>query len=364
MEIGIIGLPKSGKTTVFNALTKGEADIDAHAKGAPNVGVVRVPDPRLDGLDEVFHPKRKVPAEVRYVDVGVPPTGLGKTEGLGGQFFAHMSVADALLHVVRVFSDDTVPHIEGSVDPARDIDILNTELVFSDLSILDKRLQKIDPSLKSAKPEERDGLAREQALLTRIKTALQGGVPVREQHLSDDEAKLVSGYQLLTGKPLLLVANIGEESLPQASSLEEEWRAQYVRPDLEVAALCGKLEMELAQLDDDDAREFRSSMGVDEAALHRMVRLSYRLLGLISFFTVVSDEVKAWTIKRDTSAARAAGKVHSDMERGFIRAEVIGYDDLVRCGGIAEARKRGLVHVEGKNYTVSDGDVITFLFNV
>ncbi len=364
MEIGIIGLPKSGKTTVFNALTKGKADIDAYTSGGPNIGIVKVPDPRLNSLDEIFHPKKKTAAEVRYVDVGAPPKGLGKSEGLGGQFFVHMSQADALLHVVRTFEDDSVPHIEGSVDPARDADILNMELAFSDLSILEKRLQKIEPSLKAAKPHEREGLSREQALLTRIKTALEEDVPIREQQLAEDEKKLISGYQFLTAKPLLLVANIGEESLPQANSLEAEWRARYLRPQVNVAALCGKLEMELAQLEDADAQEFRSSMGLEETALDRMIRLSYELLGLISFFTFVSDEVKAWSIQRDTPAIKAAGKIHSDMERGFIRAEVTGYDDLVRCGSIAEGRKKGLVHVEGKSYIVKDGDVITFLFNV
>ncbi len=364
MEIGIIGLPKSGKTTIFNALTKGKADIGSYTTGGPNFGVVKVPDPRLDGLDEIFHPKKKTAAEVRYVDVGVPPKGLGKTEGLGGQFFVHMSQADALLHVVRTFDDDSVPHIEGSIDPARDIDIMNMELTFSDLSILEKRLQKIELSLKAAKPHEREGLPKEQSLLERIKTALEEDVPIREQQLPDDEKKLISGYQFLTAKPLLLVANIGEESLPQAGSLEEEWRTRYLRPQVNVAALCGKLEMELAQLEDADAQEFRSSMGLEEAALDRMIRLSYDLLGLISFFTVVSDEVKAWSIQRDTPAIKAAGKIHSDMERGFIRAEVIGYHDMVRYGSIAEGRKKGLVHVEGKSYIVKDGDVITFLFNV
>jgi len=364
MEIGIIGLPKSGKTTVFNALTKGKAGIGTYTSGEPNIGVVKVPDPRLDGLDEIFHPKKKIAAEVRYVDVGVPPKGLGKTEGLGGQFFVHMSQSDALLHVVRTFEDDSVPHIEGSVDPARDTDIINMELTFSDLSILEKRLQKIEHSLKAAKPHEREGLSKEQSILERIKTALEQDVPIREQQLTEDEKKLISGYQFLTAKPLLLVANIGEESLPQAGSLEEDWRTRYLRPQVNVAALCGKIEMELAQLEDADAQEFRSSMGLDEAAPDRMIRLSYELLGLISFFTFVSDEVKAWSIQRDTPAIKAAGKIHSDMERGFIRAEVIGYDDLVRYGSIAEGRKKGLVHVEGKNYIVKDGDVITFLFNV
>lgn len=359
MEIGIIGLPKSGKTTVFNAVTKGRVEVGAYAKGGPHVGVAKVPDPRLDALEGIFHPKRKIPAEVRYIDVGALPKG-----GLAGELLAELSKADALLHVVRAFVDERVPHVEGSIDPERDIARVDLELTFSDLSILERRLQRIDTSLKAAKAHEREAFVKEQGLLTRIKAALESEVPVREQELTEEEKKSIASYQFLSAKPLLLVFNIGEERLPEASSLEQEWRARYQRPQLEVAALCGKLEMELAQLSDAEAQEFRSAMGLEESALNRMIRLSYQLLGLLSFFTIVSDEVKAWTIHRDTTAMKAAGKIHSDMERGFIRAEVIAYNDLVKCGSIAEARKRGLLHVEGKSYIVKDGDVITFLFNV
>jgi len=359
MEIGIIGLPKSGKTTVFNALTKGKVEVGAYAKGEPNIGVAKVPDPRLDGLEGIFHPKRKIPAEVRYIDVGA----LSK-RGLGGELLTHLGKADALLHVVRAFEDERVPHIEGSIDPERDIAMLDLELAFSDLSVLENRLQRIEASLKDAKPHEREDFTKEQALLARIKDSLGNEVPIREQGLTREETKAISSYQFLSAKPLLLVFNIGEDRLPEASSLEEEWRTRYCRPQLEVAALCGKLEMELAQLDDAEAQDFRSDMGLEELALNRMIRLSYELLGLLSFFTVVSDEVKAWTINRDTTAVKAAGKVHSDMERGFIRAEVIGYEALVKCGSIAEGRKRGVLHVEGKSYIVKDGDVITFLFNI
>ena len=359
MEIGIVGLPKSGKTTVFNALTKGRAEIGAYAKGGPNVGVAKVPDPRLDGLEGMFHPKRRIHAEVHYSDAPALPKA-----GLGGELLTHLSRADALLYVVRAFEDERVPHIEGRIDPERDIAMLDLELAFSDLSVLENRLQRIETSLKAAKPHEREAFSKEQALLSRIKAAMGNEVPIREHELTEEETKTISGYQFLSAKPLLLVFNIGEERLPQASSLEEEWRTRYQRPQLEVAALCGKLEMELAQLEDAEAQEFRSAMGLEESALDRMIRLSYGLLGLLSFFTFVSDEVKAWTIHRDTTAVKAAGKVHSDMEQGFIRAEVIGYEDLVKCGSIAEARKRGLLHVEGKSYIVKDGDVITFLFNI
>ena len=361
MEIGIIGLPKSGKTTVFNALTKGKAETGAYAPSTtgPNVGMAKVPDPRLDVLDQLFHPKRKIPAEVCYVDVVPPPKG-----GLSSQFLAHLDKADALLHVVRAFEDEKVPHIEGSIDPERDIATLDLELAFSDLSVIEKRIQKIETSLKGAKQQEREAFSKEQALLVRIKNALESEIPIREQELTEDEKRLILNYQFLSAKPLLLLFNIGEEMLPEAPSLEEQWQERYRRPQCQVAVLCGKLEMELCQLSDADAQEFRSAMGLEETALNRMIRLSYDLLGLISFFTVVSDEVKAWTIHRDTTAVKAAGKVHSDMERGFIRAEVISYDDLVKYGSIAEGRKRGLLHAEGKSYIVKDGDEITFLFNI
>ena len=225
-------------------------------------------------------------------------------------------------------------------------------------------MQKLEPSLKAARPGERDALSREHTLLSKIRQALEADIPIREQQISEEEKKLVSGFQFLSAKPLLLVANIGEESLPHADNLEREWQSLYLRTNQSAAVICGKLEMELAQLDEADAREFRTSLGLQEAALDRMIRLSYELLGLISFFTVVSDEIRAWAIQRDTPAVKAAGKVHSDMEKGFIRAEVVSYDDLVSCGSIAEAKRRGLVHIEGKNYTVKDGDTITFLFNI
>jgi hypothetical protein len=366
MEIAIVGLPKSGKTTVFNAVTKGKAETGTYAPSTagPNVGVAKVPDPRLDVLDQMFHAKKKTPAEVRYVDLGVLPKGLGQSEGVSGQLLAHLSRADALLHVVRAFEDERVPHIEGSIDPQRDVATLDLELTFSDLAIIERRLQRIETSLKAAKPHEREAFSKEKALLARLSSALEDEVPIREQELTDEEKKAILSYQFLTAKPMLLVFNIGEEKLPQASSLEGEWRAKYQRPQSQVAVLCGKLEMELSQLEDAEAKEFRSALGLEEAALNLMIRLSHELLGLISFFTVVSDEVKAWTIHRETSAVKAAGKVHTDMERGFIKAEVIAFDDLVKCGSIAEARKQGRLRVEGKNCIVQDGDVITFLFNV
>jgi ribosome-binding ATPase YchF (GTP1/OBG family) len=225
-------------------------------------------------------------------------------------------------------------------------------------------MERLQASLKGAKPQEREAISREQTLLDKIKSALEADTPVREQTLSENESKLLENFQFLTAKPMLLLLNIGEKQIPDATSLEDKFRSTYRSPNCEVAALCGKLEMELTQLDDVEAQEFRSALGVAESGLDRLIRLSYSLLGLISFFTTASGEVKAWTIRRNTTAQKAAGKIHTDMERGFIRAEVISHDDLIKCGSLAEARKRGLLRLEGKNYIVQDGDVVTILFNV
>jgi len=366
MEIGIVGLPRSGKTTLFNALTKGEAQTGAYssAASAPNIGVVKVPDPRLERLTQLLTPKRTVPAEVTYIDIPAPAKGSGRGDGPGGQLHSHLSKADALAHVVRAFEDDRVPHSEGSVDPDRDIATMNLELTFSDLGIIERRLERLSASLKGAKAQERDLIAKEESLLRRLKSALESEVPIREQDLSEGDARAIKDFQFLTAKPLLLVVNIGEGLVPDSARLDAEYGERYRRENCEVAVLCGQVEMELAQLDDADAVEFRESLGLKESGLERMIRVSYGILGLVSFFTIASDEVRAWAVRRDTPVQKAAGKVHSDMERGFIRAEVISFDDLDRCGGIAEARKQGLLRLEGKSYPVTDGDVVTILFNV
>lgn len=362
MEIAIIGLPKSGKTTLFNGLTGGKAKTLAFGSTGlePNIGVVKVPDGRLEGLEHIFNPKKTVPAEVKYVDVAIPRTS---GQGLGGELLVYLGRADAFIHVVRAFSDESIPHSEGSIDPSRDVETMNMELAFSDLAIIDRRLLRIQELLKGAKATERDAFVREQALLTRIRAALEDEVPVRDQQLTTEEARSVENYQFLTSKPLLVIVNIGEEQLPEASGIEDELRSH--QPSFPVAAVCASLEMELGQLSHAEAVEFRSAMGAgDKPALEEIIRLSYEVLGLISFFTVVSGEIRAWTIRQGTTALKAAGRIHSDMERGFIRAEVTPYADLVTCGGMAEARKQGLLRLEGKTYEVQDGDVITFLFSV
>ena len=366
INIGIIGLAKSGRTTIFNALTKGKADTSGHIeKGlAPHIGVAKVPEPRLKTLADMLHPKRIVPAEATYIDIAASVKSLVKDKAIGGQLLAQLSNVDALINVVRAFTDETIPHIEGSVDVDRDIDTMNLELAFSDLALLERRLERISISLKGAKQPERQGLLREQELLMRVKAELEKDIPIREIGLTNGETKIMASYQFLTAKPLLTVVNIGEEQLPQAASLEVELKSHYSRPKCRLITLSGKLEMELAQLDNSAADELRAEFGLKESGLDRVIKLSYELLGLISFFTIVSDEVKAWSIQNGTNALKAAGKIHSDMERGFIRAEVISYADLMKCGSVAEARRKGLLRLEGKNYIVQDGDVITFLFNV
>jgi GTP-binding protein YchF len=306
----------------------------------------------------LFCPKKVVSTEVRYVDIGT------SVKRISGQLLNQLSNLDALISVVRAFPDETIPHDQGSLDVERDIAAIDLELIFSDLAIIERRLERIEASLKGAKPAERQGLLREQELLTTIKANLEKDVPLWKQKLSGDEVKSIASYQFLTAKPLLTVVNIGEKQLPQAASLETELKARYHRPESSIITLCGKLEMELGQLETSEIVELCREYGIREPGLERILKLSYELLGLISFFTIVSDELRAWPIKNGTSALKAAGKIHSDMERGFIRAEVISYDELVKCGSLSEARKKGLLRLEGKNYTVRDGDIITFLFNV
>ncbi len=366
IDIGIIGLAKSGRTTIFNALTKGKVDIGSYGRevSAPHIGMAKVPEARLEVLADMLHPKKVIPAEVRYIDVGASVKDLAKDKGIGGELLNQVSSVDALINVVRAFTNESVPHTAGSLDVGRDIETMKLELAFSDLVLQERRLEKIELSLKGAKAVERQALLREQELLTVIKTNLEKDIPLRELKLAPEDSKAISHYQFLTAKPLLIVVNIGEEQLPEAMSLEARLRERHLRPKCNLITLCGKLEMELSQLEENEARELRAGFGIEESGLDRTVKLSYELLGFISFFTTVSAEIRAWSVKSGTAALKAAGKIHSDMERGFIRAEVVSYDDLVKCSSLAEARKRGLLRLEGKDYLVQDGDVITFLFNV
>jgi GTP-binding protein YchF len=365
MEIGIVGLPKSGKTTIFNAVTRGKAQVSAHAASKDaNIGVAKVHDERLPVLEKLYNRPKVVPAEIKYVDIAAAPKGFGKGEGISGVFLNQLSRADALVQVIRAFPDDSVPHIENSIDPKRDITIVGLELAFSDLAIIERRMQKLEGQMKAAKGAEKDPYLREQALLNKIKSALESEVPIYRQGLIAEEIREISQYQFLTAKPTLVVLNIGESQLEQAAALEAEIRSLYPYPQFAIVALCGKLEMELSEMTDAEAAEFRKDMKLGEAALARMTKASYALLGLISFITVGDDEVRAWAITKGTIAVKAAGKIHTDLERGFIRAEVIQYHDLLDCGSMAEAKRRGILRLEGKSYVLQDGDVMTVLFNV
>ncbi|HWQ28210.1 MAG TPA: redox-regulated ATPase YchF [Dehalococcoidia bacterium] len=361
MQLGIVGLARSGKTTVFNAVTRGHARTGSFGHGVePNVGTVKVPDHRLDRLAALFKPKKVTHADITYLDF---PGGFSR-EGAPPQLLASLARADALVAVIRAFEDDTVPHPLGSVDPARDIAALNLELAFADAAFLEKRLERLDTAVRSMRAGEREAAERELALLRRMKADLEREIPIRAQQLTPEDRRLLSSYQFLTDKPLLIVLNLGERDLPRASEIEAEYRERFGGPGVGVTALSGKLEAELAELPPEEAAEFARDLGVTESGLDRMVRLSYELVGLISFFTVGPDECRAWTVRRGTPAQQAAGKIHSDMERGFIRAEVVRWDELLADGSLAEARKRGHLRQEGKQYIVQDGDVMHVLFNV
>lgn len=364
VDIGIIGLAKSGRTTIFNALTGQSADTKTYSKEnlAPNVGIAKVPDERIVVLAGLFHPQRIVPAETKYIDIGASVKTLAEGKGISGQILNELSKVDMLLNVVRAFKDDAIPHPDNSINVNRDIGSMTLELAFSDLVIIEKRLQKIESSLKAAKAGDRPAILKEQELLTRIKKDLENDIPVRDMKLTEEETRSLANYQFLTGKPLLIVVNIGEDDLPKAEAMKRELEAAF--PKCRVATICGGLESELRQMDKKDADEMRKEYGLKESGLDSVLKLSYSLLGLISFLTAGADECRAWPIQEGTIAVKAAGKIHSDIERGFIRAEVVSYEDLIAAGSLAEAKKRGTLRLDGKNYVVKDGDVINFLFNV
>lgn len=360
MKIAIIGLANSGKTTVFNALTRGAAETTAYSSGQlePNLATVKVPDERLDVLTTLFRPRKTVPADVQYVDVAGISGGGRQGGGLPPALLNYISGADALLHVVRAFADTAVPHPDGSVDVARDVAAVDLELAFSDLAIIERRLARLNAEIGKMASREKEARVAERDLLLRLQTALEAETPIRHLELTDEEERSLRGYQFLTAKPMLLVLNIGEDQLQSPPALDYPWRRSAA------AALCGKVEAELAQLDDADARAFMDDLGISKPARDRVIQLSYDLLGLMSFLTAGPDEVRAWTIRRNTPAVEAAGTIHSDIQRGFIRAEIVAYTDLVAAGGMSEAKKAGTVRLEGKTYIVQDGDVCHFLFNV
>lgn len=366
LRLVIVGLPQSGKTTVFNALTRSEAVTGAFSSGEaePNLATVKVPDPRLDALTPLFNPKRVVPADVQYLDVAGVAKGLAES-GMGGQLLGHLAQADALVLVVRAFEDSNVSHPEESVDPLRDLETLFLEFTFSDLAIIEKRLARIQATIPKLRGNEKEAHEREAIALERFKVALEDGIPIREVEVDPEEERLLRGFGFLTQKPILVLLNVGEEQLGEPmETLTAQARKQFGRPGVEIHALAGKIEMEIAQLDDEDAQLFMADLGISESSRDRVVRISYGLLGLISFFTVGPDENRAWTIKKGATAVEAAGEIHSDIARGFIRAEIVAYDDMIATRTMADARKAGKLRLEGKTYIIQDGDIAHFLFNV
>ena len=363
MKAAIVGLRHSGKTTLFNALTGGVAEVGSYSSALkPNIGVRKVDDPRLQVLARLTHSARIVPAEVNLSDVNYVPRDTQESGGISTEVLGYLSTAEALLQVIRCFEDPSVPHPLGSVDPVRDIASFDLELTFSDLGVLERRLIRLKDKMKSAKATERAAQQVELALLEQIKGELEHDIPIRSQSLAPDERKMLSGYQFLTAKPMLLVANVGEAQLSRAGEIEMELASHY--PGFTVLSVCARLEMELLELSADEAQEYRDALGATAGPTERLVSESLQLLGLVSFLTTGPDETRAWTVQRGTPAPQSAGKVHSDIEKGFIRAEVITYDDFVSCGSEHEARKRGVLRLEGKDYIVQDGDVINFLFNL
>lgn len=365
MKLGIVGLPNVGKSTLFNSMTLGKAEAANYPFCTidPNVGIVTVPDERLTKLTELYNSAKTTPAVIEFVDIAGLVKGASKGEGLGNKFLSHIREVDAIVHVVRCFEDTNVVHVDGNIDPIRDIETINIELIFSDLEILERRISK---TVKAAKADK--SLAKELEILEKIKTELENGKCVRGMEFdTPDDLAFVESLTLLTQKPVLYAANVSEEDLQNdgADNASVQKVRNYAKDEgSEVFVLCAKIEEEISDLDEADKKEFLADLGVSQSGLDRLIAASYQLLGLISYLTAGPTESRAWTITNGTKAPGAAGKIHSDFERGFIRAEIVNYDDLMRIGSYSGAKEQGLVRSEGKEYVVKDGDVILFRFNV
>ena len=365
MKLGIVGLPNVGKSTLFNSLTKAGAESANYPFCTidPNIGIVTVPDERLKLLGDMYQSKKVTPAVIEFVDIAGLVKGASKGEGLGNQFLSNIREVDAIVHVVRCFEDSNVVHVDGSVDPLRDIETINLELIFSDLEVLERRISKVAKAARMDKT-----CAKELALLEQIKVHLEAGKPAKTMEITDeDELTLLREYNLLTYKPVIYAANVAEDDLADdgaSNSQVAEVRSFAESEHSEIFVICAQIEQEISELDEEEKAMFLEDLGLAESGLEKLVKASYHILGLMSFLTAGEDETRAWTIKIGTKAPQAAGKIHSDFERGFIKAEVVNYRDLLEQGSLAAAREKGLVGIEGKDYVVRDGDVILFRFNV